>query len=196
MNIRKFMALIVSLWSVSMVSADVVDVPKIEMGVGLFEDCLNLTSINITTTIEDITSLTFDNCSNLKSITLPVNLRSISADALRECRGLETVVCHAMVPPAVIYSASEFDSFAQSYVSGATLRVPQGCKRAYAAAPGWENFLTIVDDLEASGVDGIAPDPEGGPAEYFTLQGIRIENPQNGLYIRRQNGKTTKVLIR
>lgn len=33
------------------------------------------------------------------------------------------------------------------------------------------------------------------PAEYYNLQGIRVANPDNGLYIVRQNGKTVKVLL-
>lgn len=34
------------------------------------------------------------------------------------------------------------------------------------------------------------------PAEYFTLQGVRVSNPDRGLYIRRQGTKVTKVSIR
>lgn len=33
------------------------------------------------------------------------------------------------------------------------------------------------------------------PIEYFNLQGIRVANPQNGIYIRRQGKKMTKILI-
>lgn len=33
-------------------------------------------------------------------------------------------------------------------------------------------------------------------AEYFTLSGIRCENPSAGIYIRRQGGKTEKIVIR
>lgn len=33
------------------------------------------------------------------------------------------------------------------------------------------------------------------PVEYFNLQGQRIENPANGLYIRRQAGKAVKVVL-
>ncbi len=37
---------------------------------------------------------------------------------------------------------------------------------------------------------------ENAPVEYFNLQGIRVENPENGLYIRRQGNKVTKVLVK
>lgn len=36
---------------------------------------------------------------------------------------------------------------------------------------------------------------ENAPVEYFNLQGVRVETPSNGLYIRRQGSKVSKVLI-
>lgn len=35
-----------------------------------------------------------------------------------------------------------------------------------------------------------------GEVEYFNLQGVKVNNPGKGLYIRRQGGKTTKEIIR
>ena len=35
-----------------------------------------------------------------------------------------------------------------------------------------------------------------GPAEYYNLQGVRVQNPANGIYIRVQGGKSQKVMIR
>lgn len=43
-----------------------------------------------------------------------------------------------------------------------------------------------------AGVDNVAV--EAGVKEYFNLQGVRVANPENGLYIVRQGGKTTKVM--
>lgn len=34
------------------------------------------------------------------------------------------------------------------------------------------------------------------PAEYFTLNGIKVTNPSSGIYIKRQGGKTTKVFVK
>ncbi len=34
------------------------------------------------------------------------------------------------------------------------------------------------------------------PVEYYNLQGIRVENPANGLYIKRQGNKVAKVLVK
>lgn len=37
---------------------------------------------------------------------------------------------------------------------------------------------------------------ENAPVEYFNLQGVRVDNPANGLYIRRQGNEVSKVLVK
>lgn len=46
----------------------------------------------------------------------------------------------------------------------------------------------------STGVEGITVDT--AEAEYFTLQGVRVANPSNGIYIRRQGSTTTKVFVK
>jgi hypothetical protein len=48
---------------------------------------------------------------------------------------------------------------------------------------------------ESSSVNAIAVD-NNAPIEYFNLQGVRVANPQNGLFIRRQGNVATKVLVK
>lgn len=49
----------------------------------------------------------------------------------------------------------------------------------------------------ASGVEEIISDSnENAPVEYYNLNGIRVNNPENGLFIRRQGSKVEKVIIR
>lgn len=45
-----------------------------------------------------------------------------------------------------------------------------------------------------AGIAGIEAD-QNAPVEYFNLQGIRVNNPENGLYIRRQGNKVSKVIL-
>ncbi|MDE6036706.1 MAG: hypothetical protein K2G05_00375, partial [Duncaniella sp.] len=52
-----------------------------------------------------------------------------------------------------------------------------------------------ISDSDLSGLDVITVD-EDAPVEYYNLQGIRVENPAAGLYIKRQGNTTTKVLIK
>ncbi len=47
-----------------------------------------------------------------------------------------------------------------------------------------------------TGVEGIATDNTDAKVEYYNLQGIRVANPANGIYIRRQGNRATKVLVK
>lgn len=46
-----------------------------------------------------------------------------------------------------------------------------------------------------SGVSDMEATDENAPVEYYNLQGLRVLNPENGIYIRRQGSKVTKVII-
>lgn len=72
------------------------------------------------------------------------------------------------------------------------------------ATGSWENptfTLTVGDTVTLkvtvgeSGVEAIEADAAKGEAVYFNLQGQRVANPENGLYIRLQDGKATKVAL-
>ncbi|MDE6301005.1 MAG: hypothetical protein K2M19_04755 [Muribaculaceae bacterium] len=54
----------------------------------------------------------------------------------------------------------------------------------------------IFFDATKAGVEDIAADAPAGAKEYFNLQGVRVANPSDGVYIVRQNGKATKEYIR
>ena len=49
-----------------------------------------------------------------------------------------------------------------------------------------------------SGIDSIiAPElNENAPVEYYNLQGVKVANPENGVYIRVQGSKATKVYVK
>lgn len=53
-----------------------------------------------------------------------------------------------------------------------------------------------VSKTETSLIDVIGSDDDNAPVEYFNLQGVRVENPENGLYIRRQGKKVEKIFVR
>lgn len=52
-----------------------------------------------------------------------------------------------------------------------------------------------IEKADSSAITEIGAD-DNAPVEYFNLQGIRVENPENGLFIRRQGNKVSKVIIR
>lgn len=53
-------------------------------------------------------------------------------------------------------------------------------------------------DFELSAVDPLFDDrtTSDAPAEYYTLQGLRVDNPSCGIFIRRQGNTSSKVIIK
>lgn len=56
---------------------------------------------------------------------------------------------------------------------------------------GFNNFKVVY--VDKSSVADVTVD--NAAVEYFNLQGVRVLNPENGLYIRRQGNKVTKVVL-
>ena len=56
--------------------------------------------------------------------------------------------------------------------------------------------FSLYNDPDAAGIDDITVDGSDAPAEYFNLQGVKVSNPENGLYIVRQGKTVTKQVIR
>lgn len=56
----------------------------------------------------------------------------------------------------------------------------------------WDNAAinagAAINDVTADVID------ENAPVEYFNLQGVRVNNPEGGLFIMRQGNKVTKVI--
>ncbi len=46
------------------------------------------------------------------------------------------------------------------------------------------------------GVDNIVIEDAQAPVEYYNLQGVKVANPENGLYIRVQGNKVSKVILK
>lgn len=66
---------------------------------------------------------------------------------------------------------------------------------AYALAHNSETLYGyLLSDPETEGVADIEFD-ENAPVEYFNLQGIRVANPENGIFIRRQGSNVAKVVL-
>ena len=60
---------------------------------------------------------------------------------------------------------------------------------------GVGGFIYLPDPNSNSSLTTIAAE-ENAPVEYFNLQGVRVANPANGLYIKRQGNKVEKVYVK
>lgn len=57
-------------------------------------------------------------------------------------------------------------------------------------------YISFYHNVDASSGIADAAVDENCPAEYYNLQGVRINNPSNGLYICRKGNATTKVYVK
>jgi len=72
----------------------------------------------------------------------------------------------------------------------------------YYAVEGHSNGLSTPSSKEISltttastGVENVAVEDADAPVEYFNLQGVRVDAPANGVFIRRQGSKAVKVVL-
>ena len=49
-----------------------------------------------------------------------------------------------------------------------------------------EDKVTGIEDTMAD---------ENAPVEYYNLQGVKVANPENGIFIKKQGGRTSKVVL-
>ena len=62
----------------------------------------------------------------------------------------------------------------------------------------WDaDYTGYVPGSEKAGIDEVAADEDANaPVEYYNLQGVRVQNPSNGLFIVKQGNKVSKQVIR
>ncbi len=81
---------------------------------------------------------------------------------------------------------------------GKTLTVTgDGTYRLEAKVGGMKCYIAVrAGDYKVnSGADAPEIAPADAPVEYYNLQGMRVENPETGVYIRRQGSDVRKVII-
>lgn len=64
---------------------------------------------------------------------------------------------------------------------------------AYGKRSAPSNHIEV--DMNSSGIYGVETDDMNAPVEYFNLQGVKVENPGTGIYIRRQGTKVEKFVL-
>ncbi|MDE7387107.1 MAG: leucine-rich repeat domain-containing protein, partial [Muribaculaceae bacterium] len=152
-----------------------------------FENCRKLTYADLGERVRIIGKDAFKNC-DLRTVRLGSALRSVGDRAFNRNFNLENVYCNSTLAP---------EAYDNSFLEGydAMLHVPKGARQRYMIAPGWRYFANIVQDEDLSDVDEVTVDGKDVPAEYYDMQGRRVESPGHGIYIKRQGSKVEKVTM-
>lgn len=93
--------------------------------------------------------------------------------------------------PIVLYGADD-RNYDKVFVTNCTDadKFKSGMNEKEAVAK--DGGIYLVDE-DTSGIDDLGLD--AAPAEYYNLQGIRVDNPTSGIYLRRQGSKVTKIAL-
>ena len=126
---------------------------------------------------------------DVEEFVIPGTVSEIGENAFACCSDLINLTSYALVPPTCGNNALE-----DINKTNCTLFVPEASIGQYKAADQWKDFYSFG----VSGIEDIVVDADTSdePIEYYNIQGIRIENPTTGVYIRRQGSSTTKVTIK
>ncbi len=93
------------------------------------------------------------------------------------------------------FSSFEVVSINISAYAGKKIQVGFRYSSTTATAGTWEIKSAKLTGTQDAGVEAIAEENADAPVEYFNLQGVRVAEPANGIFIRRQGGKVTKVAL-
>lgn len=162
------------------------------IGTTAFYYCTDLTTLVISEGVKSINEQAFAYCSSLKTIHLPGSLTSISSEAFTNSSDspIEKIYYNTTKPVK-----GDKNIFTQKSYDNTTLYVPKGSSDNFLLVSPWMYFHNI-QEIDFAGIDGVKSDEySDASVEYYNLQGIRVENPESGLYIRRQGNKSTKVYI-
>lgn len=154
------------------------------IGYYAFGYCSGLTSIKIPNSVTSIGWSAFEDCTGLTSITIPNSVTSIGDYAFYGC----TNILEIKVGSKNAITCSE-NIFSEDVYNNALLCVPEGRKFAYEKTAPWNRFYIVETDY--TDINGVKEQIAENNTVY-DLQGRKVENPTNGIYI--VNGK--KVFVK
>lgn len=167
-----------------------VSIPNSVTSIGdyAFHYCAGLTSVSIPNSVTSIGSYAFGSCTSLKGLSLGKSVSQIGDGPFYGDYNIRTIISLNLVPPTC-----GSDVFYDVKTEEATLTVPQESVSLYETANTWMDFGNITG-ADFSGVDETLTDSEVN-VEYYNLQGVKVEKPENGIFIKRQGGKSTKIIL-
>ncbi len=150
-----------------------------------FYGCSNLKNVSIGNGVKKIGNWAFSGCSALDYFAFGKSVQSIGEEAFSDCNNVTRIYTNAIVPP--VCGSQALDDINKW---NCTLYVPNESKSAYQSAEQWKEFF-FVEDLPTA-IVSVLPDFKKQEPVYYDLQGRKVENPTNGIYI--VNGK--KVFVK
>ena len=157
-----------------------------------FYGCAGLKNVTMGDGVETIGNWAFSGCSSLDYFSFGSGMKTIGEEAFSDCTAMTKLISSATVPPTC--GTQALDDINKW---NCELVVPKTVVSAYQAADQWKEFFFITgsDDLVSGVEETLIDGYEDEHAVYYNLQGVKVENPERGLYIKKQGNKVTKVVL-
>lgn len=160
--------------------------------------CCGFESFRIPDSIREIPRNFMWSCHQLKSLSIPETVERIGCLAFDACYNLNEIRLMNEEPQNVDLEYIPYaHAFSEETFENATLYVGLGCTEK-ARNSAWNSFKNIVE-VDFSGVEEISSDPNDERTEVYRMDGVRvgdsIDGLPSGLYIVREGGKTSKVMV-
>ncbi len=120
----------------------VLDCQPTRLGQHLFSDFINLTSIDIPSTVTEFGTMCFSGC-GFETFTIPSQITTLGNEPFRKCLSLHTVYCEPTTPPTASTSALIFNGC----TALTHIYVPSESVEAYKQANGWSNYASIIEAM-------------------------------------------------
>lgn len=152
-----------------------------------FKECRFLNS-KIKITKAHVMASAFYECENLTEVEFGEEVKFLGINAFYGCRQMKAIMCYAWNPPI----CGE-NTFGEINKETCKLYVPDGTLELYRNADVWKDFVNILE-ISSLGVEDLVEDDT--PIEYYELNGIKVNNPSNGVFIMKQGTKANKVIVK
>ena len=170
-------------------SLETINIPdNVEMiDTAAFWECRFLNS-KIKITKAHVMASAFYECENLTEVEFGEEVKFLGINAFYGCRQMKAIMCYAWNPPI----CGE-NTFGEINKETCKLYVPDGTLELYRNADVWKDFVNILE-ISSLGVEDLVEDDT--PIEYYDLNGIKVNNPSNGVFIMKQGTKANKVIVK
>lgn len=140
-----------------------------------------------TYSVTNIGKSAFSGCSSFEHFSFGSGMKSIGDESFSDCTAMTKLISRTVTPPTCgIQALDDINKWS------CELYVPQSAVSAYQGAEQWKEFFFIIGTT--SDINDILYNDENSPVEYYNLNDVKVENPEKGIFIKRQGGKTTKVV--
>ncbi len=99
------------------------------------------------------------------------------------------VVAQNATEDAIKSNGTQYNTLLAEKVSDTKVNIYQFTSKTQVAMYTFEIPEALTTAIETVDVDANAP------VEYYNLQGVKVENPSNGIFIKKQGTKTQKVVL-